>query len=373
MKRLLPLIVLALVPVPSAALADGCPPASCGIASTALPGSSIVLVRTGGQQGPLQAFDVRTGARRFTLPPGMLSADASTFISSAPARPRRTSVVRFDPHTGRLVNGRSLHGRWDLGAISGDGRHYAIAHYARRKVVLRVASRQAVLPGAFDIEALSPNGRTIYLVHWRRNGYDLQQLDLVTHRLTPTRLDEPDEKMSGTAVNAVATRDGHWLLTLYSKPDGHSFVHALDLGTGLAHCIDLTLAGDYFVLGSTVLSLSPDEATLYLANPYLGRVTSVDLAKLEQTRVVRFAGLSPGNVNMMIGPSAASTPNGRMLAFTGQKSVWLYDTSFGVVRRAASFRSSVTGLGFRPDGRRLLVLQRRGSPAFLDAATGKRL
>src|SRR4030095_10876749 len=56
MKRLLPLIVLALVPVPSAALADGCPPASCGIASTGLPGSRIVLVGTGGQQGPLHGI-----------------------------------------------------------------------------------------------------------------------------------------------------------------------------------------------------------------------------------------------------------------------------------------------------------------------------
>ena len=138
----------------------------------------------------------------------MLSADGSTFISSAPARTRRTTVVRFDAQKGRLLDGRSLLGRWDLGAISGDGRHHAIAHYGRRKVVLRVAGRQAVLRGGFNVEALSPNGRTIYLVHWRRNGYDLQQLDLVTHRLRATRLDEPDEKMSGTAVNAVATRTG---------------------------------------------------------------------------------------------------------------------------------------------------------------------
>jgi WD40 repeat protein len=230
-----------------------------------------------------------------------------------------------------------------------------------------------VLHGEFEVDGLSPNGRKVYLVHWRRNGYDLQHLDLATHRLAATRLDEPDEKMSGTAVNAVATRDGRRLFTLYSKPNGHSFVHALDLGTSLAHCIDLALKGDFFVLGATVLSLSPDEATLYLTNPYLGQVTSVDLETLEVTRVVRFRGLSPHNLNMIVGPSAASTPNGRMLAFTGQKSVWLYDTAFGVVRRAASFRSSVTGVGFQPDGRRLLVLQRNGLPAFLDAATGKRV
>jgi hypothetical protein len=53
--------------------------------------------------------------------------------------------------------------------------------------------------------------------------------------------------------------------------------------------------------------------------------------------------------------------------------VWLYDTAFGIVRRATTLRTSVTGLGFTPDGRRLLVLQRDGSPVFLDAATGKQL
>lgn len=330
-------------------------------------------MRPFGRQGPLRAYSVRTGARRYALPPGILSADGRAFISSAAAKAPRTTVVRYDVRSGRLVRGWSLPRRgWSPAGLTADGRHVALLRNGRHVTVLRVGGSRIVLRGLYEVEALSPDGNRVFLVHWKRNGYDLQQLDLATQKLAPTRLDEPDEKMTGTAVSSVASRDGHWLLTLYVKPDGHSFVHALDLRSGLAHCIDLTLAGDLFVLGSTVLSLSPNERTLYLANPYLGRVTSVDLARLEQTRVVRFAGLSPGNVNMMIGPSAASTPNGRMLAFTGQKSVWLYDTAFGIVRTATSLQTSVTGLGFRPDGRKLLVLQRNGPPIFLDAASGKR-
>jgi hypothetical protein len=331
-----------------------------------------VFVRSGGQQGSLQAYGVRSGARRFTLPRGALSADGSTFVSSAAPQLTRTTVVRYDARTGKVVRGWSLPGRWETAAISANGLHDVLAHYGRRMIVLRSGGSRAVLHGAYGVEALSPDGRKVFLVRWKRNGYDLQQLDLVTHSLVATRLDEPDEKMSGTALNAVATRDGHWLLTLYSKPDRHSFVHALDLRTGLAHCIDLTLTGDFFVLGSTALALSPDERTLYLANPYLGRVATVDLGKLEVGRVVRFAGLSGDNVNALIGPSAALTPNGRMLSLTGQRSVWLYDTAYGVVRHAASVRTSITGVGFRPDGRRLLVLQRHGPPVFLDAATGER-
>ena len=372
MRRLLPLLVLVLIPLPPAALADGCPPSSCGISSSARPGSSLVFVRLGGQQGSLQAYDVRTGARRFSLPAGMLSADGSTFVSSAAPQLTRTTVVRYDARTGKLVRGWSLRGRWNAVAVTASGRHDALARYGRREISLRVAGRRAVLPASFDVEALSPDGRKVFLVHWKRSGYDLQQLDLATHRLAATRLDDPEEKMSGTAVNAVATRDGHWLLTLYSKPDGHSFVHALDLRSGLAHCIDLTLTGDFFALGSTALALAPGDRTLYLANPYLGRLTTVDLAKLEVTRVVRFVGLSADNVNALIGPSAAVTPNGRMLAFTGQRSAWLYDTAYGVVRQPTSVRTSITGVGFMPNGRRLLVLQRHGPPVFLDAATGER-
>jgi hypothetical protein len=333
-----------------------------------------VFVRPSGQTGPLQAFDARTGEKRFTLPSGVLSADGQDFLAAAWPKANRTTVTRYDARSGQLLRGSSLPGRWSAVALSADGRRSALAHYWRRGVALRVGRSQGALHGMYDVEALSPNGRKVFLVHWRRSGgYDLQQLDLATRKLAPTRLDEPDEKMSGQATTAVATRDGHWLLTLYSKPDSHSFVHALDLRTGVAHCIDLPLVGDIITIGSTALTLSPDERTLYLASPYIGRLAAIDLGKLEVTSVRRFRGPSTYQVNTLIGPSGAVTPNGRMLAFSAGKRVWLYDTAFRVVKEPTSFLSSVSGLGFTPDGRQLLVLQRHGPPVFLDAATGRRL
>ena len=331
-----------------------------------------MLVRPNGQFGPLQAYDVRTGERHFALPAGVLSADGRTFVAAAAPKANRTTVARYDARSGKLLRGWPLPDRWSAAALSADGRHSVLAHYWRSGIALRTGRSTTALRGTFDVEALSPNGRKVFLVHWKRNGYDLQQLDLATNKLAPTRLDEPDEKMTGQATTAVATRDGHWLLTLYSKPDMHSFIHALDLRTGIAHCIDLPLIGDIFTIGSTALTLSPNEGTLYVASPYIGRVATIDLPTLEVTRVRRFRGPSAYEVNMLIGPSAAVTPNGRMLAFSAGKLVWLYDAAFGVVRKATSVQSAVSGLGFDPDGRRLLVLQRRGAPIFLDAATGDR-
>jgi Tol biopolymer transport system component len=230
-----------------------------------------------------------------------------------------------------------------------------------------------VLRGSYEVEALSPDGSRVFLVHWRNNGYDLQQLDLDSNRISPTRLDDPDEKMSGTPISAVATRDGHWLLTLYAKPDLHSFVHALDLRTGLAHCIDLPLTGGLFALGSTALALSPDEQSLYLASPYLGRVATIDLEQLQLTRVVRFERLREAGADASVASSAAVTANGRMLAFSGGGSLWLFDTAFGVVRRALTGGPAIRGVGFRPDGRSVLAI-RAPSPAIaFEAATGKRL
>src|SRR4029450_9551332 len=106
MRPLLPLLSLVLIAVPSTARADGCPPSTCGSTSTARPGSRIVLLRAVGRPGPLHAASAhpaRTGARRYTLPPGILSADGRAFISSAAAKAPRTTVARYDVRSGRLV------------------------------------------------------------------------------------------------------------------------------------------------------------------------------------------------------------------------------------------------------------------------------
>jgi hypothetical protein len=372
MKRMLPLLLLIVIPAPSAAHADGCPPSTCGTTSSAVPGSRTLLVRPSGQQGPLQAFDVATGARRFSLPSGLLSADGGTFASSARAKVPRTTVARFDARTGRLRSAASVRGRWTVAGLSADGGRVVMARHTRRATELSVAGSRVLLRGNYEVEALSPDRKRLFLVHWRKRGYELKQLDLDSRRLSPTRLDEPDEKMSGIATNAVATRDGRWLLTLYAKGDGSSFVHALDLRSGIAHCIDLPLKGDYATALAAALALSPDEQRLYLASPLLGRVTTVDMRELKVTSVSRFRPLSAMAYTFGIGPSAAVSPNGRMLAFVSARMLWLVDTAYGVIRGPKAIRRYVLGVGFSADGRQAVAVTAHGRVAF-DAATGARV
>jgi len=74
------------------------------------------------------------------------------------------------------------------------------------------------------------------------------------------------------------------------------------------------------------------------------------------TRDSRFSRLPGSQVDITYGSSAAVTPNGRMLAFSGADSAWLYDTRYGVMRKRVHAAQEVIGIGFSPNGRRLTTI-----------------
>jgi hypothetical protein len=378
MRRLAFLSLLALLPT-SAALADGCPPSTCGSTSVAQPGSRVLVLRPSGQSGPALGYDLVARKWRFSLPSGMLSADGTTFVSARSRQGRAfTEVLRYDVHTGRVRSRWPVGGRrMGVAGVSADGRSVALVQTRQDSVVIAVAGRRGrsvlSLRGNYQVEALSPDARRVYLVHWSRTGYALENVDLATRRLHPTKLAEPDERMEGVALTAVGTRDGRWLHTLYVKANGESFVHALDLAAGVGHCIDLPLRGDSFTLGATALTLSPDERRLYLASPLLGRVTTVDLERLRVARVARFRPVPPARYSPGTPLGAAVSANGRMLAFALGPMLWLYDAAYGKVRRPVWSPYGIAGVGFRPDGRQVVAVGAAGDAAAFDAATGKRI
>ena len=74
---------------------------------------------------------------------------------------------------------------------------------------------------------------------------------------------EPDEKMGGTPVSRANGLGGRWAYTLYARPGGTPFVHALDTAKRTARCIDLDeLAGKD--VSSLRLGLSPGGETVRL-------------------------------------------------------------------------------------------------------------
>jgi hypothetical protein len=240
----------------------------------------------------------------------------------APGQPGRYVAVTASASTTvleRVVNGQvdwwqTLHGSLGVPAAAGDGtatglsadgRTLVLSELSRRYpprrtrlVVLDVRRYNArvrdrvSLPGFFTVDAISPDGRRLYLIHYTHGNdllrYEVRAYDLPRHRLLAKPIvdpREPDEKMLGTPVTRVMSRDGRWAYTLYARPQDAPFIHALDTRAGTAACIDLDGVA------------ASDATTLRLTPPAGGRPLVVATASGHPVKLVdprTFAVSDPG-------------------------------------------------------------------------------
>jgi hypothetical protein len=112
-----------------------------------------------------------------------------------------------------------------------------------RRMTIR---RTITLRGSFSFDALSPDGSRLYLIQYASSGdlshYIVRAYDLRKDRLLPGKIAdraEHEETMAGTPITRTTSADGRWVYTLYQKPSGEPFVHALDTVGAVAYCIDL--------------------------------------------------------------------------------------------------------------------------------------
>jgi hypothetical protein len=232
--------------------------------------------------------------------------------------------------------------------------------------------REVTLRGRFRPEAVSNDGRRVFLIEYLRGGYRVRLYDLSHRRLVPGELRprNEDEPMTGVPVRAIGSPDGHWLLTLYVKPkQNEAFVHALDLRRAVAYCVDLPGDAPWGELQAYALAPDLDGRTLHVANAAIGLATDVDLGTLEVAAPVHFGG--PRVVDNVV--NSAVSPRGDLVYFGGVRQLWAYDLRARRVR--GPYRPGlIGGFGFTPDGRRLAVIAPSGLSAYwLDAATGRKL
>ena len=104
--------------------------------------------------------------------------------------------------------------------------------------------RRFWLKGDFSYDALSPDGRYLYLIEhttakdltqYRVRAYDLQAQRLLPKIVADRR--SWDTTMSGTAITRLST-DG-WAYTLYGGSSSLPFIHALDTRHVSAVCINM--------------------------------------------------------------------------------------------------------------------------------------
>jgi hypothetical protein len=132
-------------------------------------------------------------------------------------------------------------------ALSHDESSVVLARLDRSTFALLDAKtlrlRRAInLGGSFTFDALSPHGRTMYLIQHVASHYYVRAYDVTAGRLLKQIVFDAREKgepMAGLPVTRAVGPSGRWVYTLYARPAGTLFVHALDTVDRHAFCIDL--------------------------------------------------------------------------------------------------------------------------------------
>jgi MYXO-CTERM domain-containing protein len=226
MRRLLLIATCILgVGAPTAHAAGGPVPPVQGGAGVSAPGSSLAYIAVrAGHDTVLQRVRRADGVvERSRLIRGAYGVPGAAYDGS-------NTGLSFDEHT--LV----------LAAIRARSTDTLLLALDARSLRPRA---QLVLPGHMTVDAISPDGRWLYLIRYRsvrNNRYDVLAYDLARRHLLRTPIvdpREPDEKMQGFPLTRTLSADGRWAYTLYANPEGEPFIHALDTERRTAACIDL--------------------------------------------------------------------------------------------------------------------------------------
>jgi hypothetical protein len=215
------------LPAPAVAAGGPIPPQQGGVGASA-PGGDVTYIALGARHRTVIASVRRAGGTvdRFTSLRGSFGVPGVASDGSA---------------TGLSADGRTLV------LVGGVGR-YPIR---RTQLVVLDAPRlraraRITLPGWFNVDAISPTGRWLYLIHYpsarNTNRYEVRAYDLVDRRLAAKPVidpREPDEAMQGFPITRATSADGRWAFTLYDRGRGAPFIHALDTERRTAACIDL--------------------------------------------------------------------------------------------------------------------------------------
>ena len=179
------------------------------------------------------------------------------------------SSTRIQERThGRTIETATIPGSWGIqlatlnGTLSGlspNGRVLVLTDNVEPTGSLRARSRFAVintrtltvtttitLHGDFSVDALSPQGEMLYLIHHIPNAntteYRVQAYNLRAGRLLPGVIADKSQAgwtMAGYPLTRITSHNGRFVYTLYRQDNNYPFVHALDTIKHTAICVGL--------------------------------------------------------------------------------------------------------------------------------------
>jgi hypothetical protein len=199
----------------------------------------------------------------------------------------RTALEAVRVRDGRVVRFASFAGAFGIpvttysgstGGVSADGLTVVLAERSPDRgstsflaVYTKTFETSAAitLTGDFAFDALSPDGKMLYLIQhlsptdssrYVVRAYDVDNGFLL--RGTVADKSQQGWVMAGVPVARATGPGGRWVYTLYQRTGGTPFVHALDSMTGHAHCIGIPWSGDQAAIWNLRLSLGRGAHTL---------------------------------------------------------------------------------------------------------------
>jgi hypothetical protein len=220
---------------------------------------------------------------------------------------KTTTVAAVRTSDGRVLGYTTIRGAFGIPLVAFDGTAEGISRDGKTLVLAGVGDRaqtrfavlnakalrlkrSITLPGLWAYDALSPDGRTLYATQYlgteANARYNVRAVSLVTGKPVGGALvdrREPDEEMNGAPYARTRSANGVWAYTLYAKPNGTGFVHALDTAKRRAFCVDLPWRTTFGRIAAVRLSLTDGGRTLELAKRGGNRLALVDTTTFKVT------------------------------------------------------------------------------------------
>jgi hypothetical protein len=264
-------------------------------------GYSLYYVDAQSSADLINVVDAGNGRRERTLPIGTPSPDWSRLFAVS-YDGSRTILRAVDTKTAAVAHQVSVDGSFALpfataigttGGLSPNGDWLVLEGQVIQNqtsfVLVNTAftqhPRRISLTGSFSFDAVSDDGQRLFLIESlaaiQPGRYRVRMYDLAAGALDPRVIIDKREfetaSMTGTRLSGIFSPDGVWQYSLYVNGSKGAFIHALNLDSAFAWCIDLPGGGDQYQQSMWSLAATADGSAVYAVNPVLGKVGVVDV------------------------------------------------------------------------------------------------
>jgi hypothetical protein len=193
--------------------------------------------------------------------------------------------------------------------------------------------------------------------------------------------------MTGTRISGVFAPDGRWQYSLYINQGGGAFIHALNLESAFAWCIDLPSGGGTYQQMMWSLAIERAGRALFAVNPTLGKVARLDISTDGPSDGInQVSSFDPFQASLRTGlfseaeakgvqlGSSALTPDGQTLIATGDLGTVAISTDGLKLKQALLPDPALESAVLSDDGTALFASSWRGPSLLrLDPIDGARI